>query len=266
MTRFVSVITPVSLCARSNACEAAVFIRDVENRKPELRCVPMARFRQLVRGLTLSKTGSSRAGEPPAEPLRLPAAGALQILKTGRLPTKLAAGPGEFVEPIPRWLTGEHHELRLYAAGLVAKRPKPSDVPALRSLIVRAGWGNDHAAKLGCEGLRKLGPKAIAAIPELLRAAAGFVSGGCPQRFAHAAPAILKIAPTSPPPELVKICVRHLKVSNPAIQKVAIETLTSVAPKLATARDALRRLDKLRDARVAGKAIDPLLRRARDLR
>ena len=134
------------------------------------------------------------------------------------------------------------------------------DVPALRALVARRGSGNDYAAKLACGALRKLGKRAADAVPELLRAARSSVSFGCPQRFCDATAAILKIGP--PPPELVDICVKHLKVNNYGIQKTAIETLLSIGSP--AARDALRRIDKLRHGDVMGKPMDRLLARVRE--
>jgi len=221
----------------------------------------MEEFRDLVRKLKIDPDLLTK-NEKPIAPLQLPKACALEMLTTGRRPAKVTDGTSELIDLIPIWLTSARSELRIYAAKLVAKRPKAEDVPALRSLIVRSGSQNDHPAKLACDALAKLGRHAVDAVPELLRAAESFISHGCPQRFDHAAPALLKIAP--PPAKLVDICVKHLKVSNYGILKCAVETLIAISSP--AARKALRQIDKLRNKTVQGKPVDKLLQRIRNLK
>jgi|GEM_PF-3246445 len=146
---------------------------------------------------------------------------------------------------------------RLAAVEAIEVRPRPEDMPVLRAALSDE---YDATARYAASALRKLGPRALEAVDDLIAAATMPWQCGCPQRFSHAMEALVRIAPTHP--RLTAICQHALTCQNYGIQKAAVVSLVGIGTP--EAYDILRDVDKFRDISIQCKHWDNLMAKILD--
>ena len=153
----------------------------------------------------------------------------------------------------PEWVERDYamHQ-RLAAVRAIASRPRPEDIPVLRAALSDE---YDATARHAARALKKLGPRALGAVDDLIAAATMPWEFGCPQRFSDAMEALVRIAPDHL--RLTAICQHALTCQNYSIQKAAVVSLAKIGTP--EARDILRDVDRFRDTSIQCKHWDNLV-------